>query len=42
MKKEEETVSELTVRLTNLLHKWTKGCKTVEDVRDMVVKKQLL
>ena len=42
VKKEEETVSELTVRLTDLLQKWTKGCKTVEDVRDMVVKEQLL
>ena len=29
------------MRLTDL-QKWTKGCKTVEDVRDMVVKEQLL
>ena len=35
-------MSELAVRLTDLLQKWTKGCKTVEEVRDMMVKEQLL
>ena len=42
VKKEEETVSELTVRLNDLLQKWTKECKTVEDIRDMMVQEQLL
>ena len=30
------------MRLADLLQKWTKGCKTVEEVRDVVVKEQLL
>eukprot|EP00731_Ephydatia_muelleri_P002491 Em0001g2491a len=42
VKKEEETVSELTVRLNDLLKKWTKECKTVQDIRDMMVQEQLL
>ena len=44
VKKEEETVSarELTVRLNDLLQKWTKECKTVEDIRDMMVQERLL
>eukprot|EP00731_Ephydatia_muelleri_P014661 Em0008g381a len=41
-KKEEESVGELAVRLTDLLQKWTKGCRTVDEIRDMLVKEQLL
>ena len=35
-------MSELTVRLNDLLQKWTKECKTVQDIRDMMVQEQLL
>ena len=41
-KKEGESVGELAVRLTDLLQKWTKGCRTVDEIRDMLVKEQLL
>eukprot|EP00731_Ephydatia_muelleri_P013583 Em0007g893a len=42
VKKEDETVSELAVRLYDLLQKWTKDCKTVAEVRDLMVREQLL
>ena len=42
VKKEEETMSELTVRLNDLLQKWTKECKMMENIRDMMVQEQLL
>ncbi|KAL5473231.1 hypothetical protein EMCRGX_G027688 [Ephydatia muelleri] len=42
VKKEEETMNELTVRLNDLLQKWTKECKMMEDIRDMMVQEQLL
>ena len=42
VKKEDETVSELAVRLDDLLQKWTKDCKTVAEVRDLMVREQLL
>lgn len=30
------------MRLNDLLQKWTKECKTIEDTRDMMVQEQLL
>ena len=42
VKKEDETVSELAVRLDDLLQKWTKDCKTVAEVRDLMLREQLL
>ena len=42
VKKEDKTVSELAVRLDDLLQKWTKDCKTVAEVRDLMVCEQLL
>ena len=33
--KKDETVNELTVRLTDLFLKWTKGCKTVEQLGNL-------
>ena len=35
-------MNELTVRLNDLLQKWTKECKMMEDIRDMMVQEQLL
>ena len=40
--KKDETVSELNVRLTDLFIKWTKGCKTVEQLRDLMILEQLV
>ena len=41
-KKEDEVVSELAVRLNDLLQKWTKTCMSADEVRDRVVQEQLL
>ena len=41
-KKEDEVVSELAVRLNDLLQKWTKICTSADEVRDRVVQEQLL
>ena len=40
--KKDETVSELNVRLTDLFFKWTKGCKTVEQLGDLMILEQLV
>eukprot|EP00731_Ephydatia_muelleri_P007213 Em0003g1461a len=40
--KKDETVSELNVRLIDLFLKWTKGCKTVEQLRDLMILEQLV
>eukprot|EP00731_Ephydatia_muelleri_P034136 Em0048g12a len=40
--KKDETVGELNVRLTDLFLKWTKGCKTVEQLRDLMILEQLV
>lgn len=32
----------LAIRLTDLLQKWTIECKTVEEIRDVLVKEQVL
>ena len=37
-----ETNRELAVRLDDLAGKWMKGCTTVEEVRDLVVREQIL
>ena len=42
VKKEDEVVSELAVRLNDLLQKWTKTCTSADEVRDRVVQEQLL
>ena len=41
VKKEDEVVSELAVRLNDLLQKWTKTCTSADEVRDRVVQEQL-
>ena len=38
----DEVVSELAVRLNDLLQKWTKTCTSADEVRDRVVQEQLL
>ena len=37
-----QTPTELATRLADLANKWLKDCKTVDDVKDAVVKEQLL
>ena len=41
-KKEEESVSELVVRLNDVFWKWTRECDTVEQLADVMVMGQLL
>ena len=41
-KKEEESVSELVVRLNDVFRKWTRECDTVEQLADLMVMEQLL
>ena len=40
--KKDETVSELNVRLTDHFLKWTKGCKIVEQLGDLMILEQLV
>ena len=40
--KKDKMVSELNVRLTDLFLKWTKGCKTVEQLGDLMILEQLV
>eukprot|EP00731_Ephydatia_muelleri_P036792 Em0326g4a len=40
--KKDETVGRTNVRLTDLFLKWTKGCKTVEQLRDLMILEQLV
>ena len=39
---EDETARELETRLQDLAKKWSKDCNTVEALRDLMVKEQLL
>ena len=41
-KKEGESYLELVVRLEDILHKWMKGCKDIEEVLERVLVEQLL
>ena len=42
MKKEDETVSGLAVWLDDLSQKWTKNCKTIAEVWDLMIHEKLL
>ena len=37
-----ESVSDLAVQITDLFLKWTKSCKSIEEIRDLMVMEQLL
>ena len=41
-RKDSESVSELAVRITDLFLKWTKSCKSIDEIRDLMVMEQLL
>ena len=40
--KKDETLSKFNVHLTDLFLKWIKGCKTVEQLRDLMILEQLV
>jgi hypothetical protein len=42
VKKSDETNRELVARLNDLAGKWMQGCKTNDDIKDMIVKEQLI
>ena len=41
-RKDSESVSELVVRIADLFQKWTKSCKSIDEIRDLMVMEQLL
>ena len=41
-RKDSESVSNLAVRITDIFLKWTKSCKSIEEIRDLMVMEQLL